>query len=281
MFANRRKPNRLIRALIPLFTGFGKTERFLPDILLGDGEDLSSYGIDAKILSLPGHSSGSIGVLTAGKELFCGDLLENTKKPAPNSLVDDADALGASIQRLNELEIGMVYPGHGKPFLLAELKACQVKMTGEATVTVEMMGDAFPLWRCLHGGPLSPRTIDCWPADSPLPWERYRERNLKIIQKLNTVYGACAVVARHGDEIVGQLRFYPKAVWQMQGAGFLCLQQDFPAGPVDDFATFTFLPRRELADQTLKVHCLMTGSPQQLNNPFQRRGIRLCVWFKS
>jgi glyoxylase-like metal-dependent hydrolase (beta-lactamase superfamily II) len=122
MFANRKKPNRLIRALIPLFTGFGKTERFSTDILLGDGEDLSSYGIDAKILSLPGHSSGSIGVLTAGKELFCGDLLENTKKPAPNSLVDDADALGASIQRLNELEIGMVYPGHGKPFLLAELR---------------------------------------------------------------------------------------------------------------------------------------------------------------
>jgi hydroxyacylglutathione hydrolase len=122
LFANRKKPNRLIRALIPLFTGFGKTERFSPNISLGDGEDLSSYGIDAKILSLPGHSSGSIGVLTAGKELFCGDLLENTKKPAPNSLVDDADALAASIQRLYELEIGMVYPGHGKPFLLAELR---------------------------------------------------------------------------------------------------------------------------------------------------------------
>ena len=146
-------------------------------------------------------------------------------------------------------------------------------MTGEATVTVEMMGDAFPLWRCLHGGPLSPRTIDCWPADSPLPWERYRDRNLKLIQKLNTVYGACAVVARHGDEIVGQLRFYPKAVWRLAGAGFLCLQQDFPSGPSDDFASGDFPPREELADQTVKVHCLMTGSPQQASNRYQRRGI--------
>jgi hypothetical protein len=153
-------------------------------------------------------------------------------------------------------------------------------MSGEDTVTVEMMGDAFPLWRCLHGGPLSLRTIDRWPADSPLPWERYRERNLRLIKKLNTVYGACAVVARHGEEIVGQLRFYPKAVWQFTGAGFLCLQQDFPSGPHDDFPMVNFLPREELADQTLKVHCLMTGSSQQPSNPYQRRGIGSCLVHK-
>jgi hypothetical protein len=154
-------------------------------------------------------------------------------------------------------------------------------------IVVEMMGGDFLLWRCLHGGPLSHATIDRWALDSDLPWARYRARNLALIQKLDDVYGACAVVARHCDEVVGQLRFYPKAVWQMQGAGFLCLQQDFPAGPVDDFATFTFLPRQELADQTLKVHCLMTGSPQQSNNPFQRRGIgtrlvqKLVEWAKE
>jgi hypothetical protein len=31
--------------------------------------------------------------------------------------------------------------------------------------------------------------------------------------------------------------------------------------------------REQLKEQTLKVHCLMTGSPGQAENPYQRRGI--------
>ncbi len=140
-------------------------------------------------------------------------------------------------------------------------------------IVVEMMSGDFPLWRCLHGGPLSCDTIDQWPTDSDMPWRRYRERNLALITRLNEVYGACAVVARYGEEIVGQLRFYPKAVWEMAGAGCLCLQQDFPGRPLDDFSERNFLPQRELIDQTIKVHCLMTGSPQREDNPYQRKGI--------
>lgn len=41
MFSNRKKPNFLITAIIPLFTGFRKSDRFTPDILLEDGYDLS------------------------------------------------------------------------------------------------------------------------------------------------------------------------------------------------------------------------------------------------
>ena len=144
-------------------------------------------------------------------------------------------------------------------------------MTGE--IKIEMMSDEFILWRCLHGGPLSSKTICCWPKDTEMPWERYRIRNTGLIERLTDSYGACAVVARHGEEIVGQLRFYPKAVWEMKGAGFLCLQQDYPAGPEDDFFSRRFPPVDELEDRTLKVHCLMTGSPKQKENPYQRRGI--------
>ncbi len=53
----------------------------------------------------------------------------------------------------------------------------------------------------------------------------------------------------------------------------MCLQQDYPGGPLDDFSARNFLPRRELIDQTIKVHCLMTGSPQREDNPYQRKGI--------
>ncbi len=116
MFVNRKQPNVLIRKLIPLFTGFGKAERFTPDLLLEEGDDLSPYGFDARVLSIPGHSKGSLGVLTAAGDLFCGDLLTNTDKPALNSLIDDLPAAQASLQRLRELGVGTVYPGHGTPF---------------------------------------------------------------------------------------------------------------------------------------------------------------------
>ena len=89
MFVNRRKPNILVRAIISIFMGLRAPERFKADILLNDGYDLSQYGLEAKVISLPGHSKGSIGILTVNGEFFCGDLFENTKGPALNSLIDD------------------------------------------------------------------------------------------------------------------------------------------------------------------------------------------------
>jgi hydroxyacylglutathione hydrolase len=116
MFVNRKPPNRLIKTLIPFFTGFGRAERFTPDRLIENGEDLSAFGLEAKVLSIPGHSKGSIGILTAAGDLFCGDLFDNTKEPALNSLMDDLPAAEASLRQLRRLEIGTVYPGHGRPF---------------------------------------------------------------------------------------------------------------------------------------------------------------------
>jgi len=116
MFFNRKRPNVLIRRMLPMLFGFGKSERFTPDLRVEDGDDLSEYGFDARVLHIPGHSKGSIGILTAGGDLFCGDLLVNTDKPVLNALMDDPAAANASVGRLKSLEIGTVYPGHGKPF---------------------------------------------------------------------------------------------------------------------------------------------------------------------
>ncbi len=121
MFVNRKRPNVLIRALIPAFTAFGPAERFTPDLLLEDGYDLAQDGLEAEVISLPGHSKGSIGLLTASAELFCGDLLDNTKTPALNSLIDDRDTAIRSIIKLKSRSITTVYPGHGAPFSMEQL----------------------------------------------------------------------------------------------------------------------------------------------------------------
>lgn len=116
MFWNRSSGNTVIRLLAPILFRFTKANRFKPDFTVAEGYTLSEYGLDARVLSLPGHSKGSIGLLTAAGHLFCGDLLENTREPAINSIMDDTSACEASVERLAGLSIDTVYPGHGAPF---------------------------------------------------------------------------------------------------------------------------------------------------------------------
>lgn len=114
MFWNR-KGNFFIKKIAPMLFGFGKSERFKPDLYRGDEDTFSEYGFDAKVIHIPGHSKGSMGI-TADGDLFCGDLLINTDKPAINSIMDDKVEANASIEKLKKLNINTVYPGHGEPF---------------------------------------------------------------------------------------------------------------------------------------------------------------------
>lgn len=99
--------------------GLSTFDRFDPDLLLVDGQHLGEYGLDARVLHLPGHTPGSLGVLTSSGDLFCGDLFTNTKTPEPNSMAEDKPSLRASVERLRRYEVDTVYPGHGKPFPFA------------------------------------------------------------------------------------------------------------------------------------------------------------------
>jgi glyoxylase-like metal-dependent hydrolase (beta-lactamase superfamily II) len=121
MFAGREKSSCILGAAVPRLIGFGEPEHFTPDVLLGDGDTLSGYGLDATVLRILGHSQGSLGILTADGHLFCGDLLDSTRRPALTSLIDDRDAAERSVAKLGTLPISMVFPGHGKPFPMERL----------------------------------------------------------------------------------------------------------------------------------------------------------------
>jgi glyoxylase-like metal-dependent hydrolase (beta-lactamase superfamily II) len=97
-------------------------QKFKPDIFLKDGQDLGEYGWGAKIIHLPGHTKGSIGILTEEGDLFVGDTLVNFKKPDTAIFIDNSKDLKSSIEKLRELNIKKVYPGHGKIFSFADLK---------------------------------------------------------------------------------------------------------------------------------------------------------------
>jgi len=91
-------------------------KRFTPDIFIDEGFDLSKYGYDAEVIHIPGHSKGSLGILTKDNSLICGDILVNMKKPGTLLFADDFNVLNKSIERLKKMNIQTVYPGHGKPF---------------------------------------------------------------------------------------------------------------------------------------------------------------------
>jgi len=96
-------------------------QKFKPDIFLKDGQDLKEYGFSATIIHLPGHTKGSIGILTEEGDLFAGDTLVNSRNPDIAIFVDNFQELKNSVGKLKKMNIKEIYPGHGKPFLLQQL----------------------------------------------------------------------------------------------------------------------------------------------------------------
>ena len=124
MFLSRGRLPPLRMMMKPLMNLFRlrKRDRFTPDLFLKDGDRLTEYGLDATILHVPGHSAGSIAVLTDEGDFFSGDFLENRTYPSVATLVDDAEALKTGFERVKKLDIRIVYPGHGKAFTIDGIK---------------------------------------------------------------------------------------------------------------------------------------------------------------
>lgn len=123
-----RPKRKTVSLQIKIFITLGRLTRkqrpfetFKPDLLLSDGQDLKEYGLSAKVLHLPGHTKGSIAVLTEQGELFPGDTVVNRAKPTGAPFIQDLNELRESLAKLKALNAKMVYPGHGTPFTFAEL----------------------------------------------------------------------------------------------------------------------------------------------------------------
>lgn len=85
---------------------------FQPDILLKDGSSLEQYGFEAKVVALPGHTLGSIGILSQG-DLFVGDaaMVMKSKLVAP-IFGDSMEKMENSIKKINSIDYEKIYTGH-------------------------------------------------------------------------------------------------------------------------------------------------------------------------
>jgi glyoxylase-like metal-dependent hydrolase (beta-lactamase superfamily II) len=106
-------------AKVPLVRA--STDPFVPDIVVDSSMSLREFGIDARILYTPGHTPGSISVLTDSGELIAGDLIAGPllgvihQWPANPPFHYDRNLNLASLDAVLALDPTVVYVGHGGP----------------------------------------------------------------------------------------------------------------------------------------------------------------------
>jgi len=97
-----------------------------PDILANRNVSLKSYGFQADIIPTPGHTSGSLSVVTESGAAFTGDLAVNYypfgSGPYFPPFGDSEAVILESWKKLLGLGVSTIYPAHGKPFNANKLK---------------------------------------------------------------------------------------------------------------------------------------------------------------
>jgi len=88
---------------------------FSPEFFLKEGDRLKDYGINARIMELPGHTKGSIGIDIDGKSVIVGDALMNMFYPGLSMVYWDRGEMIKSAEKISALGARKVYFGHGSP----------------------------------------------------------------------------------------------------------------------------------------------------------------------
>lgn len=89
-------------------------EPFTPALFLHEGDSLEEFGFPAKVLSLPGHTKGSIGLDAGEAGVLVGDALMNMFYPTVSMLWHDQKDLLQSAAKLGALGPRLIHFGHGK-----------------------------------------------------------------------------------------------------------------------------------------------------------------------
>ncbi len=114
---------------------FASPKPFTADIVTENEFDLAPYGINGKIIHTPGHSNGSQSVVV-GKKVIAGDCFMNMNYGVifPH-FAENPNLLLETWQKLFNMEIEEIYPGHGKK--LEIIKAYPVFLKWKKKLNVE------------------------------------------------------------------------------------------------------------------------------------------------
>ena len=85
-----------------------------------DGLDLFTYGVSGRVIHTPGHSPGSLTVLTEDGAAYVGDMAMNglplTLKAGLPIFGDQPEQMTDAWRRILDGRAESIYPAHGKPF---------------------------------------------------------------------------------------------------------------------------------------------------------------------
>jgi glyoxylase-like metal-dependent hydrolase (beta-lactamase superfamily II) len=98
------------------------------DIVIDRETSLSDYGVSAVVFPLPGHTRGSLAVMTEEGDALVGDLLggggRSRSEPRRGVFAHDDAVMDASIRQLLTKRPRLTYTGHdAAPFTLDQLEA--------------------------------------------------------------------------------------------------------------------------------------------------------------
>lgn len=116
-----------------LFPSVARTERYI--ILQDNLEILKDHGFPVDIITLPGHTADSIGLVFDGK-VFCGDAAMNGFSSIANHpiLVENTDEFIQSWDKIINTNADTVYPSHGRPFSIKNIIKHKNYMTGKKLI---------------------------------------------------------------------------------------------------------------------------------------------------
>ncbi len=91
-----------------------KIQPFEPEVYLQDGDSLENYGVQAKVIELPGHTKGSIGLMLGETDIIVGDALMNILYPSKSMLYGNRETMEKSIEKIRSYKNVTIHFGHGK-----------------------------------------------------------------------------------------------------------------------------------------------------------------------
>ncbi len=83
---------------------------------------LDEFGVAAKVIPTPGHTSGHLSILLDSGEAVVGDLVGGRKKPSFSPFGDSLESMKESLSRILEERPRLVFGSHGGPFTPEEIR---------------------------------------------------------------------------------------------------------------------------------------------------------------
>jgi glyoxylase-like metal-dependent hydrolase (beta-lactamase superfamily II) len=116
---------------------------------------------DARIVELPGHTPGSIG-LKVGRQLLAGDAVGSAKEAAAGRIISHADGEQAAASLKKALSISdIIYPGHDRPFRLGP----PIAYISDYELRIRLFVDPSGQDEELHFGAAAAKSFATWPGN--------------------------------------------------------------------------------------------------------------------